>query len=490
MPFPNYNCMNIIALFEKLQLDKASVSVISVEEIIRLEKSINAEIDTKAASDLTEAFHHYREELAFVVGNRTLYNFLSDKNYSRNTFQFPVPEVNAERIRSFFRRFLEDDLVLIAERDLADDNFFNLVSVCSHKEYISESILTGIRKSLLDKLEESCNALRNGAVSGNSENRLVNREFYELLGCFSDPLTDGKVTGLINIVTKTHNKATPENSMLTRDIMIAMSEYRPFDALLTNVINRNKEVMTKAAINTGKSSDYSFPWWKMLLFAIVAIRIIIAIIKSSSTSAENALPDDAAPVYEDYRTKDYKTTAVDPTYFFNYLTNYDKSELEIDFTTVYIPNEGIPFHGMYDGMIPSSGKSPVEFTNNTRYDLILMIEGTNDIRSSEYIQAGEKAAVNIGGRHFRFYFGNRLASFGTENSTYQRRNANNTRKVQEYRFAELPENCRLMLDKQFDINSDVLITQSGESVSIESEGIRCLTDSRGVKDGKYVFDTE
>jgi hypothetical protein len=492
LSIPNYNSMNIIALFEKLQLDKASIATISTEEVIRiekriaLEKRIDAEIDTNAATNLVEALRNYRDEMAFIVGHRTFYNFLSDKNYSRNIFKFPVPEVDSARIRSFFDRFLEEDLVLMAERDLSENNFFNLISVCFRKEYLPESILFRMHKKLIGKLELALGELHNGTVSGTSEGILTNREFYELLNCFSDTVTDEKVTMLINIVAKMHNNAASKNRLLTRNIMIAMSEYKPFDDQLADIIERNKKVMTTATTSSDRSSGSSFPWWKALVFVVLLIRIVIAMSKSSSAPSTDYDSYD----YGNYQPKDYKTAEVDPVYFFNYLTNYDKADLAQNFMMVDVPNEGIPFHGMYDGMIPSSGASPVEFFNKTAYDVILLVEASDNTRSSVYIQSGMKASINIGNRNFRFYFGKKLASFGPENSTYQRRNADNTRKVQEYRFSELPENCRFMLDKQFDIKSNAVIMQAGKNISIESEGMECLTDPEPIKGGKYIFGKE
>ncbi|AWI24989.1 hypothetical protein [Flavobacterium pallidum] len=481
--------MNIIALFEKLQLDKTSVASLSAEAVNHIEERIvretmmGAVIDSGTAGDLLDALRNYPSEFAFIVGQRTFYNFLADTNHSRNVFKFQVLEVAPERIRDFFERFLSEALLRIAERDLAENNFFNLMGVCSRKAYIPEKVWHLIHETLLRKLEAATAGMQHGTVSGSFENILTNREFYGLLNCFHDAETDAKIKILINDVAKAHHAA--KDKALTRGIMMAMSEYIPMDVQIADVIKRNKEVMTKVSVDTQRSSGASFPWWRLLLIAIAVIRLLIWIIKPSPPDTVTV---DEAPQSYHFQQKDYKTAEVDPTYFFNYLTNYNKAEVQIDFKPIEIDNEGIPFHGMYDGMIPSSGKSPAELSNNTDYDLILLVESTDGGHSSIYVKAGKKAAVNVGDRNFRFYFGNKLGSFGEMNSTYQRRNAENTYKVQEYRFSVLPQNCRFMLDHLFHFEKDVKLKQIGKQITIESDGLQCVTGIRKVSDGKFVFE--
>ena len=85
--------MNIIELFEKLNLDRGESYQFSAEEIIKIEKRINVEkklnpeIDNNVASNLVLALKNYPQEFDFLVNDFVLYNFFAKSKYPRSHFK-------------------------------------------------------------------------------------------------------------------------------------------------------------------------------------------------------------------------------------------------------------------------------------------------------------------------------------------------------------------------------------------------------------------
>lgn len=104
--------MNIIELFENLNIDKSSLLQITFEEIIRIEKQVNVEkkinpdIDVNVANNLIEALKYFPTEFQFIANIRVLYNFFSRKNFLRDDFPAQNIEVNKDKVKLFIEKYL------------------------------------------------------------------------------------------------------------------------------------------------------------------------------------------------------------------------------------------------------------------------------------------------------------------------------------------------------------------------------------------------
>lgn len=488
MSVPNNNDMNIIALIEKLQLDKSTIAAISPEEIIRIEKRINMEkrldpdIDTNSAANLVEALRNYQPELAYVCGTRVFYNFLADRNHSRNSFNFQVPDISADRIRYFFTRFLEDAVVLHAERDLSENYFFSLVSVCSRKEYLPEDALFKIHKKLLGKIDFALGELQSGNISENSKSIIANREFYELLDCFSDLETDDKMLLLVNLVAKKYNLELNSREVL-RTVLISMTAYHPFDEELAGVIERNYTVMTAPVTTSGNSSDSSFPWWKTIGLVVLGLRVIFALFRTSNTPSTNY----DSTTFENTENFKQQDSNIDKIYFLNYLVQYKPEDVKVNFAKATISNGEVPFYGLYGGASADGGEK-IKIRNNSKYDLILLVSeeanGKFTPFSSQYVNSNatiEISKKSLYPRRYAFYFGENLASFGS-GDPYTRGEGK-----QEYRFSKLPENGLELLYREFTLKHDLVISNKKEKFVFKSDSISCVSDQNPAFVNKFVF---
>ena len=114
--------MNILELFEKLNLEKginphfSPEEVIKIEKRINVEKKLNPEIDANVASNLVLALKNYPEEFNFLVADFQLYNFFANTRYPRE--EFNGKKANPERIRYFISQFYLQFITFIIKNSL------------------------------------------------------------------------------------------------------------------------------------------------------------------------------------------------------------------------------------------------------------------------------------------------------------------------------------------------------------------------------------
>ena len=142
--------MNIIELFEKLDIDKNSILLFSAEDIMRVEKMLNVEkrinpkIDSNTGENLITALKNCKEELLFVMSNHILFNFFTHNNFSKNQFLSYNLTVSDDRIKNFIELFLADDLISFFSLKLSKNTYNDLEeldSVLDLKRYFPEEII-------------------------------------------------------------------------------------------------------------------------------------------------------------------------------------------------------------------------------------------------------------------------------------------------------------------------------------------------------------
>ncbi|MGK4566652.1 hypothetical protein [Flavobacterium sp. 3HN19-14] len=429
---------------------------------------------SNSAHNLIEALTHFQKAFAIVAGNRALYQFFSGKDYIQSSFNEEVVSVEAGFVRLFFSRFLEEDFLVQADRDIAANSFGNLAEILKFKEYIPEEALYKLQQRLFAKVEFAIAILNKKFITEYEIPYLRYTDFYNLLNRFSSVETDQKVMGLLNLLTRLKNSGVKKQFI--SEVFVAMSAYIPFDGEFSSVLERNRSgIKKKTNIN----------WIRIPVILILLVRIFFWFHKyeskygSSPTytpTANEKFSDSISSVQQQIdanRVKLRNDRQLSPDnvgYFYNYLTNYDKSELKTDnqgdHTFADSENPFSYFYGTDEG-----NSKEILLKNNSKYDLIVMKNQESGgvsfpvyayfVKSKKSIKIASKS--NAGQLSYNFYFGNDLTLFGS-------------RTIKWYgapRFVKLPENAREKLGKTFIIANEMTITDKGTSILLRSNGMKC-----------------
>lgn len=486
--------MNIIELFEKLHLDRQKITSLTPEEIIRIEKQLNAEkkideeIDTNTANNLIEALRNYAAPFAFIAGKRVLYNLFSKKDYTRNSFVYETAAVDPDQVKVFMSRFLEEDLLLASDRYLSKNRYAEVSNFLDWKDYIPEDILFRIKRKLLGKMDYVLTVLNTMPVGYEQDIAYIGYgSFYELLNHFSSIETDDKIRILLNLIVDSYNAT---KSSFSGTVLLSMATYNAFDDTLTAVMQKNRAVVV-----TPKSSGSSFSWFPVRLAVFVVIAFLKLILFTSKCSSNE--PTVASSPF-DFNTavgninasqeQDAIAQQQQVGYYYNYLTNYDKSEAKDSISYMGVKTGENPFTGLYYNRITNLNQDDdaIKFTNRSGYDVVVLqnkaLHGGDAPYGAYFVKANESFILYVGPAlySYSFYFGNKMASFGHA-SAYMRGD-----RLQELRFSQLPDNCRQMLDKKFKVQADVLISGK-KNIKLVSEGLSCVNDSLQKDIGKYTF---
>lgn len=461
--------MNIIELFENLNINKDKTLHFTTDEIIRIEKQINvekklnADVDVNVAANLVEALRNYPEEFQFIANDRNLYNFFSKKSYYRDHFPKQNIEIDNERVKLFVGRFLEEDLSLFFDKKLTENRFEEMHDLLRHKAYFPEDILYKIGKKGEGKIDFALANLHSENINYSTIQYIKEPYFYCFLSHFSTLELDEKVKSLLNVAVDIYN--VNKTSDFAGTAMVSMADYTAFDDDLAETLAGNKKVVlgnrsgSNDTSSSSSSSGFSWRTFFIVIFILVKVALIGSKCSNSSSSSndnQNYYDDVNFNQIDSYFTE--SNAKIDT--FRTFLTNYDKKKVgEIKYADTMKTGQN-PFENMYKERQVVSEKSDVIFSNTTNYDVIVLenelVYDTIKVPSNAYyIKSKQAFNINAGtNKVFNFYVGKKLGSYHQENEKLYVRNHS----IVEPRFTELFKNAKdiLNMDYQFD-NEDVEI---------------------------------
>lgn len=290
--------MNIIQLFDQLNIQKNHVAMFSEFDIIRIEKElnverkINPEINVNVVSNLVSILRIDKESLLFVLNSRPLYNLFSGKILPKSDFILNQNAVDENQIKSFIDKYLSDDLTLFFDKETASNKFGDVADLLAIKRYFPEDILFRLEKKIHGKADFAVVRLSQMPLNLIDIEYIKNNHFYRLLNVFVSLETDNKIRDLINpIVEKYNNNYSKE---FLSGSMIAMFNYNAFDEDLRKVIVDNKAAMftnlTRDSGSLSKNSDNSgskTSWWGVGVVFFIIIKILLLISKCDNKSTSN-----------------------------------------------------------------------------------------------------------------------------------------------------------------------------------------------------------
>jgi len=468
--------MNIIELFESLNIDKSSLLQVTPEEIIKIEKHVNVEkkinpdIDVNVANNLIEALRKYPSEFQFIANNRILYNFFSKKSYYRDAFPSQNIVVDNERVKTFIENYLIDDLILFFDKKNIENKFEEMNDLLVYKEYFPEELLYKVSKKAEGKLDFVLSVLN--AKEQNYFPILFAKQvsFYTFLSHFASTEIDDKVHYLLNEIVDIYN--VTKTSEFASSIMISMANYSSFDEELMDTIASNKRIVQdNIEGREGKSSSGSgFSWrvFGIILFVLIRVGVFTKQCSSDSDTNNhnniNNLNNSISTIEDKY--------LIEKNNFFLYLTDFNLSNIDSINKIDTLRTGDKVFKSMYsskfDEQILDSLK--INIKNKSDFDIVVLVSSTIQPDSNFYqpnysVFLKKKESINVSKNYkFNFYVGNNLASFQTKETEIIKYGNEH-----EYRFIRLPFNCEEILKEDYSFNSDVVIRNYDESVRIETK---------------------
>jgi hypothetical protein len=479
--------MNIIELFENLNIDKSSLLQITSEEIIRIEKHVNVEkkinpdIDVNVANNLIEALKKYPSEFQFIANNRILYNFFSKKSYYRDSFPSQNIEVDNERVKTFLENYLLDDLLLFFDKKSIENKFEEMNDLLVYKEYFPEELLYKVSKRAEGKLDFVLSVL-----NANEQNYFPilfakQASFYTFLSHFASTEIDDKVHYLLNEIVDIYN--VTKTSEFASSIMISMANYHSFDEELMDTIASNKRIVQDnidGREGKSSSSGLRFSWrvFAIILFVLIRVGVFTKQCSSSGSSDYDINNSENMNTIMESIEEKYVN---EKNHFFNYLSDFKTINIDSLNNIDTLKTGDKVFKSMYSSkfeeQIPDSLK--INIKNKSDFDIVVLISDKvnpnsnfNQPRYSVFLK--KKESINVSKDDlFNFYVGNELASFlsnDTEIIKYD--------KEHEYRFIKQSPKSKEILKVDYGFNSDVVIRNYDQSVRIETKE-ESENDSKG-----------
>lgn len=275
--------MNIIELFENATIYKEGKTELTFDDTIlvkkqfEIEKNQNPNLDSKVANDLILAINDHPKTLNFIVNNRVLYNFFSNKEYSRNRF---TPQTETpENVKIFIDKFLSKDLESILLNKFSENKFEYLDDFLSaSKDYLPQNALAKLQQLLSEKLDFVCTQLNQ--ISDYAALVFIKqRSFYDLLSHFSSPENDIKVRAI-------YDKMMFSNDMMLKTqfetpFTMAIANYKATDNNLTNLLKSSKEQSLVNNIKTSSSGSSAMSIGSIIILVIILIRLILLMVRCS-----------------------------------------------------------------------------------------------------------------------------------------------------------------------------------------------------------------
>lgn len=379
--------MNIIQLFDQLNIDKNNVAMFSDYDIIRIEKElnverkINPEIDVNIANNLVSILKTDKESLLFVLNSRPLYNLFSGKVLPKSDFVLNQNNVDENQIKSFIGNYLSDDLTLFFDKEIASNKFGDIADLLAIKRYFPEDVLFRLEKKIHGKVDFAVAKLSQMPLNLIDIEYIKSNHFYRLLNVFVSLETDNKIRDLINpIVEKYNNNYSKE---FLSGSMIAMFNYYAFDEDLRKVIVDNKAAMftnlsrdSKSSTSNSGNSGSKKSWWGVGVAFFIIIKILLLMSKCDNK--------DTSSNQNFYNQDPNENQTFDP---YKQQMSYDKSEAFYAFLTQFNVNKvankivnstsktgDCPFSSIYY-QLPSNffKKEKINFQNNSNYDVVVLI---------------------------------------------------------------------------------------------------------------------
>lgn len=502
--------MNIIELFENLNINKEKTLHFTPDEIIRIEKQINVEkklnpdVDVNVASNLVDALRNYPEEFQFIANDRILYNFFSKKSYYRDHFPKENIEIDNEKVKSFIGKFLEEDLALFFDRKLTENKFEEMHDLLRYKDFFLEDILYKVAKKGEGKLDLALSNLHSENVNYSKILYIKEVYFYVFLSHFSTLELDDKVKSLLNVVVDIYN--VDKRSDFAGTTMISMSNYTAFDDDLAETLEGNKKVVQsningRTETSSGSSSGFSWKTFLIVIFILLKVALIGNRCSSNDSSSNydynqnNDTYDNVTSASEKRTIDEYYTewhSKIDT--FKTFLTHYDRDIIANVSYNDSIKSGENPFESFYECKNVSQSNNFLKFTNTTNYDVIVLensvaYDTIKVPRQAYFIKAKQSADVDImnnNGAIFNFYVGKKLGSFHNQNEKLYVRNHS----VVEPRFSELIKNAREIIDVDYTFGNDdvTLSIENGQFVANSGTSVKAESFKELAKDEEKVIE--
>jgi hypothetical protein len=467
--------MNIIELFENLNIDKSTLLQITSEEIIRIEKHVNVEkkinpdIDVNVANNLIDALKNYPSEFQFIVDSRVLYNFFSKKSYFRDAFPKETIDIEEDRVKLFIEKYLQDDLNIFFDKKLTENKYDEMNDILEYKNYFPEEMLFRIAKRAEGKLDYVLSSLHSKNTNYFPILYVTRAHFYTFLSHFVSTDIDDKVHHLLNEIVDIYN--VNKSSQFAEGIMISMANYHSYDEELMDTIASNKRIIqNNIEGRQGKSEKSGFSWKTFLIIILILFKVAIFSNKCSSGS-DNDNHDNINNLNNIIPTIEEKYL-FEKNNFFLYLTDFNVSKIDsinkIDTLKTGDKVFKSLFNSKLDEVILDSLK--INIKNKSDFDIIVLVSNTIQPNSNFYLPnysvfLKKKESINVSKNYkFNFYVGNDLASFQTKETEIIKYGNEH-----EYRFIQLPIKSKEILKEDYSFNSDVIIRNYDESVRIETK---------------------
>nr|WP_315200471.1 hypothetical protein [uncultured Flavobacterium sp.] len=244
--------MNIIQLFNLLDLERnqilqfGSEDYIRIEKKINLEKKINPEIDSNSGENLILVLKEYKEEFLFLISNRVLFNFVTHNNFSKNHFSNYSHTVSEEKIKHFIAVFLADDLISFFSLKLTKNTyscFEELDYLLDLKRYLPEETIYKMTSLVFSKLDFAVSQLSFSNSKDFSNIAYIRyRTFYDLLSHFRRVETDQKISSLLSFVIEFYQKK--RNEEFFTSVIQSMAFYTAFDENINETLVKNREIVS------------------------------------------------------------------------------------------------------------------------------------------------------------------------------------------------------------------------------------------------------
>ncbi|MEC4003456.1 hypothetical protein OX283_002200 [Flavobacterium sp. SUN052] len=494
--------MNIIQLFEILQIDKDKTLQFTTDEIIRIEKQVNVEkkinpeIDVNVAANLIEALKNYPNEFHFISNNRILYNFFSKAELPRDKFQRQNIEVSTENVKHFISLFLMEDIDLFFDQKMAQNKFEDMHLFLDNKVYFPEDVLFKLNKKAFSKIDFALHSL--SVVSADLSKILYIKQssFYQFLSHFNSIEMDEKLKLLLNRIVDMYN--INKKSEFAGTSMVSMYFYKAFDEDFAETLKKNRDVVYSNQSSSGSSGGSKYSWKSMGIVLFILVRVLLFASRCDSNSSNSydynsGSGSGSGSSYPSEIVVEDKVT-IDPYYtemahkidsFQVFLTDYNKNEIQyLKFKDTLKTGE-TPYENVYKNPPEVGGlEKPITFINKTKYDVVLL---ENPLAYDSIKMPGRTYFIRAGSsyklrdvsdqlkRVFNFYVGNKLASFVTNsNHVFVKRNS-----MMEPRFTELAPNCKAILavDYKF-FDGNVSITEKNSEINITCDQVMQIVDSK------------
>ena len=495
--------MNIIELFEKLNINKGLTLQFSPEELIRIEKQVNVEkrinpeIDANVAANLIEALKKYPEEFHYITNNRILYNFFAKTSHFRDQFPKENSSIDNERVSAFISAFLEEELMLFFDQKLSKNNFDEMNYLLQFKACFPEDILFKLNKKAIGKVEFALSILSLSSSDLSKILYIKQRTFYDFLSHFSSIEMDEKLKMILNRIVDIYN--VNKKSEFGGTTMISMSFYKAFDDDFEDTLKKNRDVVysnQNSSTSSGDSWYSGLSWRTFAVILFILLRFGFFASKCSSDNNRSSNYDYNTTTNTNYEKVVYEANnEVLDSYFTNmkfkidsfhvFLTDFNKDEIkQLTYNDSLLTGQN-PFENLYKNQIVNTSKYPMLFKNTTKYDVILLenvlaYDSIKMPQQAHYIKAGETLKVddsNKFNRVYNFYIGSGLASFQTNSKHLFIRNHS----IIEPRFSKLLPETKQILADNYRFEGNVTIAQKNGKINITCEQVMQIKTPKDIK---------